>query len=676
LHHDFTTSDKTLPLMRRSLFVLAGTIMLAVSAFGLQSAANPGAAAAVSPAHEAAPAVSDPQDVISYLKQTIGWYRHFSLEQQLVNEPGDLTFANDNRRLMEEVVRLAFEFARADAQRMELKGAATQDSQVVSTETKYQALAAKADNQVKQLQSELDSYNKKLEMSSGRKRQTLQSEIAETQSELELQRTRRDAISSMLEFVGGTSAKSVSTGSLKSQIEELERALPPNITAAKISANEEPGANVAPDLGITGSGASATPVNRRVEPSGILALINDLRALLRKQEGLDQTITVTDTLAGSSRGLRSARAAILQQAIRRGDELANQPEATDPAVLAQEKSEVDALTGQFKQGIGVVLPLSKQLLLLDLYRRNLATWRQTVHAEYIAELKGLVLRLGLLAIVLGLVIGASELARRGIFRYVRDIQRRHQFLLLRRLVMILVIAIVIAFAFSTDLGSLATFAGLITAGVALALQNVILSVAGYFFLIGKYGVRVGDRVEIAGVTGEVVDIGMVRLHVAELTGSETGARPTGRVVGFSNSVVFQTNGSLFKQIPGTNFGWHEITLTLAPETDYQMAEQRLVGAVSAVFAEYQQAFERQRRNMERTLSSISVGDFGPQSRLRLTASGLEVVIRYPVEMERAAELDDRITRELLNAMAREPRLKMAGSETPSVRNMSAAAPAN
>ena len=62
----------------------------------------------------------------------------------------------------------------------------------------------------------------------------------------------------------------------------------------------------------------------------------------------------------------------------------------------------------------------------------------------------------------------------------------------------------------------------------MAQQSVILSVAGYFFLIGKFGIRVGDRVQIAGVTGEVVEVGLVRLHLMELSSSGSEI-PTGRV---------------------------------------------------------------------------------------------------------------------------------------------------
>ena len=106
------------------------------------------------------------------------------------------------------------------------------------------------------------------------------------------------------------------------------------------------------------------------------------------------------------------------------------------------------------------------------------------------------------------------------------------------------------FTFATELGSLATFAGLITAGVAVAMQSVLVSMVGYFFLIGKYGIRVGDRVQVGTVTGEVIDLGLVRLHLMELSG-HGALGPTGRVVAFANSIVFQASGGPASTWPGT-----------------------------------------------------------------------------------------------------------------------------
>src|SRR6185503_779245 len=248
-------------------------------------------------------------------------------------------------------------------------------------------------------------------------------------------------------------------------------------------------------------------------------------------------------------------------------------------------------------------------------------------------------------------------------RYVHDSRRRYQFLLLRRVLMWIAIVLIVVFAFATQLGSAVTFAGLITAGVAVALQNVIVSVVAYFFLIGKYGLRVGDRVSIAGVTGEVVDIGLVRIHLMEL-GGPGDSQPSGRVVAFSNSIVFQPTAGIFKQIPGTNFVWHELKLTLASETDYHSAKDRIIKAVDSALGNYRENIDTQRRMVERNLSTVTAGELQPKVRLHYTASGIEATVRYPVEIGKAVEIDDHLMRDLLAAVEQEPRLKLISAEMP------------
>src|SRR6202012_6001434 len=103
-----------------------------------------------------------------------------------------------------------------------------------------------------------------------------------------------------------------------------------------------------------------------------------------------------------------------------------------------------------------------------------------------------------------------------------------------------VIVAIVGLSFVTEISSFATFAGLITAGVAVAMQSVLLSIVGYFFLIGKYGIRVGDRVQIGTVVGQVVELGLVRMHLLELSGTGS-ASETGRVIGIANLVVFQSS---------------------------------------------------------------------------------------------------------------------------------------
>jgi small-conductance mechanosensitive channel len=264
------------------------------------------------------------------------------------------------------------------------------------------------------------------------------------------------------------------------------------------------------------------------------------------------------------------------------------------------------------------------------------------------------------------VLIGSELWRRATFRYVKDARRRQQSMLVRRILVTTAVLLLVVFSLINELGSLATFAGFITAGLAVALQNVILSVAAYFFLIGRYGIRVGDRVQIGEVQGEVIDLGLVRMHVMEL---REGA-PTGRVVVYSNAAVF--SGNFFKQLPGSSFAWHQVRLTLSPDSDYKLAESSLMAAVESVYATIRDELVAQHERVAQQLS-ISVAEPRPSSQLHFTDSGLEMVIRFAVPLARAAEVDDRVTKALLDAVAREPRLKMAGAGKPTIESGAAAA---
>lgn len=119
---------------------------------------------------------------------------------------------------------------------------------------------------------------------------------------------------------------------------------------------------------------------------------------------------------------------------------------------------------------------------------------------------------------------------------------------------------------------------------------------------------------------------------------------------------------MFKQIPGTNFLWHEVTLTLGPESNYYEVEKRIMDAVTRVLAEYHDKMEVQRHNMERAMYSLGGSSFDPESRLRMSPSGLELVIRYPVELGNAAEIDDRVTRAVIDTIGREPKLRLVGGQ--------------
>jgi small-conductance mechanosensitive channel len=607
--------------------------------------------------------------VLQFLDQAIDWYHGLSLQQQIATTPTDLAILYDNRQVAAQAVRLAFEFARAEAAFIVDASPASQGQSAVLSQ--YQSLAqlqARFDKQVQDTQAELDSNRQKLATASVKDHQQLQSQISELQGELDLAGARRDAVHSMLEFVTGSSANGLGASGLRAQVEALARTVP---AMAQAPATSNPGSTPTPATPGTpaalGPTAAANVTAKKTETSGIWNLAADAVALTAKIRSIDSLIKQTNALEATAKQLRAPYVAQLKTLSDRGDALGKQADTANSSTLRDERAQLDELAGQFKQLAAAVIPLSKQAVLLELYNRSLGNWKDAVRVELRTDLRSLALRLGSLILVLVVVIGGSELWRRAVYRYVSDPRRRYQFLLLRRFVFWFLMAIVIAFAFASSAGSIVTFAGLITAGVAVAMQGVIVAIVGYFFLIGKFGIRVGDRVQIGGVTGEVIDVGLVRFHLMELGGGRGSDGPTGRVVAFSNSIVFQVGAGLFKQIHGTNFVWHEITLTLAARADYADVKKRLLAAVDGVLADYREEIERQTQEIARTVISTPVGSLQPKVQLRFTAAGIEAVIRYPVDLKNAADIDERVAREVLKSLEQDPKVPLSGDAAGGLR---------
>jgi small-conductance mechanosensitive channel len=598
------------------------------------------------------PASPDPDEVIKFLSKLVAWHRQITVEQP-ISQTSDLATIAENRVAADEVVQLGFEYARSQAPTQAKGSAAAQPLADAGGQSQRLAQAMqRADKELQDTEAELQSVREKLATARPSQKALLQSTVAELQSELGLLRARRDALQSMVEFVNSSNSGG---GSLRTQIDELARSLPAALTR--------------PDStqGATQSQSPANSANNvpvvNTQPSGIWDLAADLIGLWGKLRTLDGEAASTAEVRQMANELRSPQMTQLGQLVHQGDQLFVAADTATPAELAQEKQQLDQLTARFKQTSSAMLPLSKVGVLLDLCAGNLADLRDAVKAHARDELRQLGFRLVVLFILIAAVFGVGEIWRRTTFRYVHDTRRRYQFLLLRRIAMWVAIALVIILTFASQLGSAVTFAGLLTAGVAVALQNVIVSMVAYFFLIGKYGIRVGDRVQIADVTGEVVDIGLVRIHLMEL-GGPGDFQPTGRIVAFSNSIVFQPTGGVFKQIPGTNFVWHEIKLVLAPDTDYHAAKDRITQAVDAALANEKESLEAQRRMMEQNLSSVSPAELLPRVSLHYTASGVEALVRFPVQLEKGTETDDQVMKELLSALEREPKLKLVSAEQP------------
>lgn len=595
------------------------------------------------------PSLPDSQSVIGFLNQSIAWQRGIASLGQIAGDPAEVLYFNESRQTGKQALQLSFQFAREYAQYLaQFNPQPNPEAQAKTTASTLTQTAAAAENEAKERQADLEKLAAKLSSTHGGAREKMQAQIDALQSEVELEHLRGQTLRSLLAFTGGSG----NSGSLQAQIAALEQSVPE--LQAGNSTNSASSAS-----------AGNTAETQRTQPAtGLVGIAENLIQLGRQSRLLRDEQKSTDDLVRAGTAIRTPLVKVLTSIINEGDKEVEQSDTT--VDYTQQKKQLDNLTKQYKELADAVLPLGEQRILLNGYQANLDRWREVVSGQYDSEMRALALRLAVLAFVLIAVLTVSEVWRKSIVKYVHDFRRRYQLLLIRRFVIWITIALAIAFALASQIGSLATYIGLVTAGMAVALQNVILAIAGYFFLIGKYGVRVGDRVQIAGVSGIVIDIGLIRLHMMEVGSAETGREPTGRVVVFSNAIVFQSGASFFKQIPGTNYTWHEVTLTLAPGTNYQAAEKNLLAAVESVYDRYRDRIERQHRAMQENLT-VAVAVPRPYTRLKMTKDGMEVIIRFPTEMENSAEMDDAVTRALLKALEESPRMKLADSAPPVIQ---------
>jgi small-conductance mechanosensitive channel len=606
--------------------------------------------AAAPPKDAAAPlatrAVMTGEQVIQILDETVDWYRMLGVQQQSSTQPSDLLILYANRQTADRVVALAFELARANAELLSSQ-AEVQPTPAADTSAHEQSLEDKRrqlDGRYALIQSEIAATKKQLEEAKAAERSELQAKIAELQSELELVDARRNLLGTMTDFEHESDANGTGVSALKDQINAIAASIP---AAAPGAMPELGGTDIAAATASTPAAPAAQTTEAAAAASrfGIWDLTNNVLRLQNKLSTIGEIDRRTAALQKTFTDIRSLPEKQIKALAARGDALAQQASGT-AADFKSSRAEYDTLAWLFSQTSSILVPLSKAGVLLEQYRNNLSSWRDSTTKQYHDALLTLATRLGMLLLILAAVFIAGELWKRAVFNYVQEVRRRHQLLLVRRIVVWAIAIAIVGVAFATEATSFATFAGLLTAGVAVAMQSPIVSLVGYFFLIGKYGLRVGDRVQIGTVTGDVIDLGLVRLHLMEL-GPQY--RPTGRVVAFANSVVFQASGGIFKQIPGVSLGWREFTLTIPGDGDFAAIKQRLLDAAHRVLEDYREEFDRQTRALQRASTWREAQHPQADVQLRFSSGTIEAIVRYPVPLPRAAEVEERMSQALLDA---------------------------
>jgi small-conductance mechanosensitive channel len=192
-----------------------------------------------------------------------------------------------------------------------------------------------------------------------------------------------------------------------------------------------------------------------------------------------------------------------------------------------------------------------------------------------------------------------------------------------------------------------TILGLGAAGLTVVFQDFILAFFGWFILMGKNGIRVGDWVEINGVGGEVVEIGLFRTALLETGNWTDKGHPTGRRVTFINN--FAITGQYFNFSTTGQWMWDEITVNIPPGID---SNKTIEAIHNTVIKETEKDAGIAEQEWQKSTHQNGLSQFKaiPSVDMRPAASGVDIVVRYVTRAGDRFEMRNRLYQSVINLL--------------------------
>ena len=531
-------------------------------------------------------------------------------------------------KIAAEVWRLSAEVEEAKERlavaRQSLKSAATAEA------------FRKAQQKVDQLQKEVDIADKKLDLAG---------------SNLDIQDYQRKRSAT-----GLSSALSFSDR-LKMMKDELFPAAKAAASTAVRSAEPPPPATAAESQG--GIVASVRDYFARREKFQSLRntqqetqrLVNQVR------ENLERRQRELETLQAQHLGLnRKTEAAYSQayQLLQKGGEAAAVARILEEA--DRQMSDSARLEQQKELASRALTVVRRQAGLVRDDGEKLASWTGVATEESSDSLFRVGSRIGIvLALILAILI-LSHYLKKLPYKFTREGKNLYYFRKLISFTSGLLIAVIVVLNFMGDFAGLTAVVGLAGAGLAIALKDPIVSLVGWFLIVGRFGISVGDRVEINQVKGDVIDIGLLRITVLEV-GNWVGAeQSTGRVVFFPNSFIFQSH--YFNYSTGNSFIWDEIRFTVTYESDWKRAREILEEVATRASQTFVDAAKNSQAQLERQYH-INLGTLTPYVYVSIASNGVDLVLRYLTGIRKRRSTQDQICQEILQAFGAEPGIELS-----------------
>ena len=204
--------------------------------------------------------------------------------------------------------------------------------------------------------------------------------------------------------------------------------------------------------------------------------------------------------------------------------------------------------------------------------------------------------------------------------------------------------------------SLTTFLGLASAGIAVAMHDTIANLAGWLFIIWRKPFNVGDRVEIGGIAGDVIDIRIFQFSLIEIGNWVDADQSTGRIVHVPNSQVLREH--LANYHIGFEYIWHEIPVLVTFESDWKKAKALLKKITSEDIEHLSDGAQEQIRQAANKYF-IFYGTLTPIVYTTVKDSGILLTIRYLVNPRQRRSSEQKIWEAILDAFDREDNIDLA-----------------
>jgi len=241
-------------------------------------------------------------------------------------------------------------------------------------------------------------------------------------------------------------------------------------------------------------------------------------------------------------------------------------------------------------------------------------------------------------------------------RRVKDIKTRH--IVRKNVIYIVTIVLIIVsfFIWIQNINSITIFLGVAGAGLALALQEVILCVAGWLLILIRHPYETGDRIEINGIKGDVIDIRLFQTSLLEIGNWVDADQSTGRIVNFPNSFVYKYENYNYSR--GFEFIWHEIPILLTFESDWKRGKE-IIMVHAKKLAEGSEEKVNRKIDAMRNRYMIFYGKLTPIVYVNIKDSGVELTLRYLTEAKKRRDTQDALCQAILDDFEKEPKGNLA-----------------